>query len=814
MRYVIFFVILMLGCGTDEDDFSCDDCGKNFTCNIEETACECKAGYEGDQCQIDRDNCADVTCQNGGSCIDELNGYHCECPNGYNGDHCETDIDDCAKNPCQNGGSCIDEINGYHCACGDTYEGDNCEIGYFVTTWKTDNEGRSEDHQVAIWKKHGPDIDLTYNYDIDCNGDGIWEAIGVTENYICEYETAGTYTIWIRGVFPAFYQDYGYDRKKILSIDQWGTIEWTDMDHAFYQCENMVLKATDAPDLSQVTSIESMLAYIKGVEGSVDHWNLGHITNIEGVFERVLTFNKPVNSWDVSSVTNMDFLFFETSFNQPVDQWDVSNVTNMRGIFSTSPFNQDISMWETGQVTDMSDMFSSTPAFNQNIGGWDVSRVTDMSHMFYDATVFNADISSWSVGSVTTMERMFVRAEAFDQPIGSWNVSNVTNMDSLFYETPFNHPLGQWDVSSVTSMKSMFRHAEQFNQDISMWNVSRLENMEGMFQQAHSFNQGLSKWDVSHVTNMERVFYYAFSFNQDISMWDVSGVVNMRWMFAEALSFNQDLSSWEVDQVTSCNYLDQKATSWLLPRPNVSCLTVVDGCADTPCLNGATCVDTIDAYLCICADGYGGENCKDGYFVTTWKTDNSGVSADNQVTIPFNPEKYNYYNVDCDNDGIFEAEGVETSEYTCTYDTPGTYRIQISGPQFFGLYFQGCNEGDGTAKDCEKLISVDQWGTYHWVFMDYMFYNCKNMVMNTTDLPDLWSAYKMDYMFYGATSFNTDISGWDTWRVESMDHMFDGASSFNQDLSGWNVEHVTTCDGFSINATSWVLGLPALTCTP
>ena len=38
---------------------------------------------------IDIDDCADVVCQNGGTCVDECNGYSCTCVDGYDGDNCE-----------------------------------------------------------------------------------------------------------------------------------------------------------------------------------------------------------------------------------------------------------------------------------------------------------------------------------------------------------------------------------------------------------------------------------------------------------------------------------------------------------------------------------------------------------------------------------------------------------------------------------------------------------------------------------------------------------------------------------------------------
>ena len=55
---------------------------------------------------------------------------------------------------------------------------------------------------------------------------------------------------------------------------------------------------------------------------------------------------------------------------------------------------------------------------------------------------------------------------------------------------------------------------------------------------------------------------------------------------------------------------------------------------------------------------------------------------------------------------------------------------------------------------------------------------------------DVSSVTDMSGMFRGATSYNQDISGWDVSRVLNMGSMFRGATSFNQDLSGWNVTRV------------------------
>ena len=49
----------------------------------------------------------------------------------------------------------------------------------------------------------------------------------------------------------------------------------------------------------------------------------------------------------------------------------------------------------------------------------------------------------------------------------------------------------------------------------------------------------------------------------------------------------------------------------------------------------------------------------------------------------------------------------------------------------------------------------------------------------------------MNYMFFGASAFNKDLSKWDVSAVTSMRLMFAYASAFNQDMSMWDVSAVT-----------------------
>ena len=56
-------------------------------------------------------------CQNGATCHNTEGGYSCICVNGYEGHNCEIDVDDCAQQPCLNGGTCHDGVASYSCVC-------------------------------------------------------------------------------------------------------------------------------------------------------------------------------------------------------------------------------------------------------------------------------------------------------------------------------------------------------------------------------------------------------------------------------------------------------------------------------------------------------------------------------------------------------------------------------------------------------------------------------------------------------------------------------------------------------------------------
>ena len=417
----------------------------------------------------------------------------------------------------------------------------------FVTIWQTDNAGTSANDQITI--------PGTGTYTID------WVEVGNPGNNgsnagsgttTVTFPSAGTYEVSISGSFTRIQFNNSGDILKITSVEEWGNIAWSSFQNAFYGCSNLEINASDSPDLSAVTTMQSAFRDCATMNSSLNAWDVSNITNMNSTFRDATSYNQSMNSWDVTSVTNMNNMFRgATSFNGRINNWDVSSVTRMNNMFrNASSYNRGIGAWDVSSVTTMASMFRGASLFNRNLNNWDVSSVTTMNNMFRDASNFNGNIAGWVTTNLGNTNSMFRGASSFNRDISGWNVSNVTNMGTMFRDAViFDQAIGAWNVSSATNMSNMFRGATAFNQDISGWNVSNVTNMGSMFRDASSFNQPIGSWNVSNVTNMANILRDASGFDQGLGGWNISAVTSLNNAFnGTAISianYDNTLIAWD-----------------------------------------------------------------------------------------------------------------------------------------------------------------------------------------------------------------------------------------------------------------------------
>lgn len=99
-------------------------------------------------------------------------------------------------------------------------------------------------------------------------------------------------------------------------------------------------------------------------------------------------------------------------------------------------------------------------------------------------------------------------------------------------------------------------------------------------------------------------------------------------------------------------------------------------------------------------------------FITTWKTDNDGSSNSTSITIPTHPNETYNYDVDWNNDGVFDEFGI-TGDVIHHFGVAGTYTIAIQGV-FPRIYFND-------SLDKEKILQINQWGNNAWTSMEKGF---------------------------------------------------------------------------------------------
>ncbi len=228
------------------------------------------------------------------------------------------------------------------------------EHGNFISVWKTDNPGTSDDNQITL----PLEADGNYDFTVDW-GDGTtsqitqWDQAEVTHTYA----NAGEYTVTISGEFVGFRFNNSGDADKLIDIQHWGSLRLGNNGRAFTGANNFQFSGTDALDLTDVTDLSATfhVSFIgefgSPFNGYIENWDVSEVTNFESFFRGVKEFNKSLSRWDVSSAQNMEGMFANATLREmDISQWDVSSVENMEQFLfgaslTTENYSKALNAW-------------------------------------------------------------------------------------------------------------------------------------------------------------------------------------------------------------------------------------------------------------------------------------------------------------------------------------------------------------------------------------------------------------------------------------------------------------------------------------
>ena len=610
--------------------------------------------------------------------------------------------------------------------------------GAFVTTWNA----TSSPHTISIPLEVRSSGTITIDW-----GDGSNTSVAANGTQSHAYSGPGDYQVSMTGDLSRINLGAtGATASKLASIDQWGDIEWSSMERAFEDATSMEYNASDAPDLSGVSSMNH-------------------------TFLHASSFNGDVSSWNVSAVTDMTSMFNSaTSFNQPLDSWNVSRVTNMRSMFtSASSFDRPLNSWNVSAVTDMTSMFFGASDFDKPLNSWNVSRVTSMGAMFSGAFAFNQPLDSWNVSGVTDMEFMFSGAFAFNQPLSSWNVSRVTNMGLMFFSaTSFDQNLGEWYVIPADT---------SYDVSEGTLNVTTISAQNAALD-GHNPNYGIGSSDDSDLFNM-------------------TGNVLMFKATPSAGNYTVDVTAPGGDFGTNNHrVLDVTVTD----------KDAVPEGAFVTTWNATSSPHTISIPLEVYPGGTitidWGDGSTDNVTANGTQPHTYSGPGDYQVSITGNLSRIEMSATggtasklaSIDQWGDIRWSSMERAfEFASNMEYAAIDAPDLSGVTSMERMFQSASKFDW---------DLSGWNVSAVTNMDAMFGNAAafNSTLNDWNVS---SVTDMNSMFQGATDFNQPLNDWNVSAVTSMANMFNRAAAFNSTLNDWNVSAVTSMERMFSNAAAF-----------
>ena len=231
----------------------------------------------------------------------------------------------------------------------------------------------------------------------------------------------------------------------------------------------------------------------------------------------------------------------------------------------------------------------------------------------------------------------------------------------------------------------------------------------------------------------------------------------------------------------------------------VATMLIAVGCDEsstsTICTDNTRNCDDVEGATNKCANGKCSSTCKEGYgelngsclpaMISTWDVTSNNLN----LLFPIQG-RAGAIVIDWGDGTRSKIDSGDAGYISHAYLNTGIYVITVFGT----IEKWSCGNDQNMFLDChdrkacDGLISIRSFGNVTFGICAFA-YTPKLESFPAKGTPKFYNN-DASFAFY-LSSFNNDISGWDTSSITNMSHMFQGASAFNQPIENWDVSSVT-----------------------
>ena len=407
----------------------------------------------------------------------------------------------------------------------------------FVSVWKTDNSGSSNNHQIRI------PIVATGNYAcIVAWGDGKREILATHDDpkWTHTYASAGTYEVKIYGTFEGLKFDNAGDRLKIIEICRFGDLKLINDEgfpSYFRGCNNLDITDNSASSWNQTfsnngNSLRRVFAGCYKLSQIPSGFDTSSIDNFSEAFMQCrsltsfpvinvssgLSFDNTWNGcWNLTSFPELDFSAI------PNDSVNMSFCWN--GCYSLTSFpSLDLSCGNSFSST-WNNCRGLTSFPNINLGSGDYGNAWNnceslISFPAIDLSGGTSFFRTWRSCDAMTM-------------FNASNFSNATNLIQAFEGCRLLTSLSLTTSSSLLLLSSAFSNCSSIT-SLSISNTSSVTSFYQAFAGWSSYTGAFPTIDTSSGTDFELCFHE--NEMSSVPKLDLSSAVNCNRMFDSCLN--------------------------------------------------------------------------------------------------------------------------------------------------------------------------------------------------------------------------------------------------------------------------------------